>query len=176
MEVVGVRVELPTNTPILLLKERDGTRYLPIWIGTPEATAIALALEGIETARPLTHDLMKTLLDALGAEIERVDVTSLDEGTFYADLVIESEGEELTISARPSDAIALATRSGAPVFASKALLDEAGIEIHDDNEEAEIERFREFQCAGLTEIALKVYGEPEEAIRTIGQYIVPALK
>lgn len=144
MEVVGVRVELPTNTPILLLKERDGTRYLPIWIGTPEATAIALALEGIETARPLTHDLMKTLLDALGAEIERVDVTSLDEGTFYADLVIESEGEELTISARPSDAIALATRSGAPVFASKALLDEAGIEIHDDNEEAEIERFREF--------------------------------
>jgi bifunctional DNase/RNase len=144
MEVVGVRVELPTNTPILLLKERDGTRYLPIWIGTPEATAIALALEGIETARPLTHDLMKTLLDALGAELERVDVTSLDEGTFYADLVIESEGEELTISARPSDAIALATRSGAPVFASKALLDEAGIEIHDDNEEAEIERFREF--------------------------------
>ena len=144
MEVVGVRVELPTNTPILLLRERDGTRYLPIWIGTPEATAIALALEGIETARPLTHDLMKTLLDALGADIERVDVTSLDEGTFFADLVIESEGEELTISARPSDAIALATRSGAPVFASRELLDEAGIEIHDDTEEEEIERFREF--------------------------------
>jgi hypothetical protein len=144
MEVVGVRVELPTNTPILLLRERDGTRYLPIWIGTPEATAIALALEGIETARPLTHDLMKTLLDALGADIERVDVTSLDEGTFFADLVIEAEGEELTISSRPSDAIALATRSGAPVFASRALLDEAGIEIHDDTEEEEIERFREF--------------------------------
>ncbi len=144
MEVVGVRVELPTNTPILLLREREGTRYLPIWIGTPEATAIALALEGIETARPLTHDLMKTLLDALGADIERVDVTSLDQGTFYADLVIEADGEELTISSRPSDAIALATRVGAPVFASKALLDEAGIEIHDDTEEEEIERFREF--------------------------------
>ncbi len=144
MEVVGVRVELPTNTPILLLRERDGTRYLPIWIGTPEATAIALALEGIETARPLTHDLMKTLLDVLGADIERVDVTSLDQGTFFADLVIESDGEELTISSRPSDAIALATRAGAPVFASRALLDEAGIEIHDDTEEAEIERFREF--------------------------------
>ena len=95
MEVVGVRVELPTNTPILLLRERDGTRYLPIWIGTPEATAIALALEGIETARPLTHDLMKTLLDVLGADIERVDVTSLDNGTFFADLVIESDGEEM---------------------------------------------------------------------------------
>ena len=144
MEVVGVRVELPTNTPILLLRERDGTRYLPIWIGTPEATAIALALEGIETSRPLTHDLIKTLLDALGADIERVDVTSLDEGTFYAELVIEAEGEELTISSRPSDAIALATRSGAPVFAARELLDEAGIEIHDDTEEEEIERFREF--------------------------------
>ena len=144
MEVVGVRVELPTNTPILLLREREGTRYLPIWIGTPEATAIALALEGIETARPLTHDLMKTLLDALGADIERVDVTSLDQGTFFADLVIEADGEKLTISSRPSDAIALATKVGAPVFASKALLDEAGIEIHDDTEEEEIERFREF--------------------------------
>lgn len=144
MEVVGVRVELPTNTPILLLRERDGTRYLPIWIGTPEATAIALALEGIETARPLTHDLMMTLLDALGADIERVDVTSLDEGTFFADLIIESEGEQLTISSRPSDAIALATRAGSPIFASRELLDEAGIEIHDDSEEEEIERFREF--------------------------------
>ena len=110
MEVVGVRIELPTNTPILLLRERDGRRYLPIWIGTPEATAIALALEGVETARPLTHDLMMSLIDALGADIERVDVTSLDEGTFYADLVIESDGEQLTISSRPSDAIALATR------------------------------------------------------------------
>ncbi|MEN8113140.1 MAG: bifunctional nuclease family protein [Actinomycetota bacterium] len=144
MEVVGVRVELPTNTPILLLRERDGNRYLPIWIGTPEATAIALALEGIETARPLTHDLMKTLLDALGADIERVDVTSLDEGTFFAELVIESDGEELTISSRPSDAIALATRSGSPVFASPELLEEAGVEIHDEPEEEEIERFREF--------------------------------
>ena len=82
MEVVGVRIELPTNTPILLLRERDGRRYLPIWIGTPEATAIALALEGVETARPLTHDLMKSLIDALGADIERVDVTSHDEGPF----------------------------------------------------------------------------------------------
>lgn len=144
MEVVGVRVELPTNTPILLLRERDGNRYLPIWIGTPEATAIALALEGVETARPLTHDLMKTVLDSLGADVERVDVTALDDGTFFADLVLDSDGELLMISSRPSDAIALATRTGAPVFATRALLDEAGVEIHDDTEEAEIERFREF--------------------------------
>jgi bifunctional DNase/RNase len=144
MEIIGVRVELPTNTPILLLRERDGNRYLPIWIGTPEATAIALALEGVETARPLTHDLMKTLLDTLDADVERVDVTGLDEGTFFANLIIESDGEEYAISSRPSDAIALATRTGSPVYATKALLDEAGVEIHDDTEEAEIERFREF--------------------------------
>jgi len=144
MEVIGVRVELPTNTPILLLRERDGNRYIPIWIGTPEATAIALALEGVETARPLTHDLMKTLLDALGADIERVEVTGLREGTFYADLVIESDGEQITVSARPSDAVALATRTGAPVYATREVLEQAGLEIHDDTEEAEIERFREF--------------------------------
>ncbi len=144
MEILGVRVELPTNTPILLLRERDGNRYLPIWIGTPEATAIALALEGVETARPLTHDLLRTILEALGAAVERVNVTGLDEGTFFADLILGANGDQLTISSRPSDAIALATRTGAPVFASRALLDEAGVEIHDEDEEAEIEQFKEF--------------------------------
>ena len=146
VEVVidSIRVSLMSQQRIVILREQDEERYLPIWIGTPEATAIALALEGVETARPLTHDLMKSLIDALGADIERVDVTSLDEGTFYAHLVIESDGEQLTISSRPSDAIALATRAGSPVFASRELLDEAGVEIHDDTEEEEIERFREF--------------------------------
>lgn len=85
MEIIGVRVELPTNTPILLLRERDGSRYLPIWIGTPEATAIALALEGVETARPLTHDLLRTVVEALGADVEQVNVTGLEGGTFFAD-------------------------------------------------------------------------------------------
>ena len=98
MEIIGVRVELPTNTPILLLRERDGNRYLPIWIGTPEATAIALALEGVETARPLTHDLLRTILEALGADVEQVNVTGLDEGTFFADLILGADGDELTIS------------------------------------------------------------------------------
>ena len=146
VEVVidSIRVSLMSQQRIVILREIDNERYLPIWIGTPEATAIALALEGIETARPLTHDLMKTMLDALGADVERVDVMSLEEGTFFADLVIEAEGEEVTISSRPSDAIALATRSGSPVFAAKTLLEEAGVEIHDDSEEAEIERFKEF--------------------------------
>jgi bifunctional DNase/RNase len=144
MEIIGVRVELPTNTPILLLRERDGSRYLPIWIGTPEATAIALALEGVDTARPLTHDLLRTVVEALGADVEQVNVTGLEGGVFFADLVLGADGDELTISSRPSDAIALATRTGSPVYASRALLDEAGVEIHDEDEEAQIEQFKEF--------------------------------
>ena len=144
MELVGVRIELPTNTPILLLRERDGSRFLPIWIGTPEATAIALALEGVEPSRPMTHDLLKTVLSDLGANVTKVLITELRGGTFHADLVLERGDEELRISSRPSDAIALAARTGSPVFATESLLDEAGVEIHDEDEEDEIERFREF--------------------------------
>ena len=144
MEIVGVRIELPTNTPILLLREREGSRFLPIWIGTPEATAIALAMEGIEPKRPMTHDLLKIITENLGASVERVMITELRDGTYYADLVLGSGDDEVTISTRPSDAIALATRTGTDVFAERALLDEAGVEIRDADEEAEIERFREF--------------------------------
>ena len=144
MEVVGVRIELPTNTPILLLREQEGERFLPIWIGTGEATAIALAMEGVEPPRPMTHDLMKLLLDSLGSTVERVVVTDLQDGTFFADLVLQRDGEEVTISARPSDAIALATRTETPVFAARAVLDEGGVEIRDEGQEEEIERFREF--------------------------------
>lgn len=144
MELVGVRLELPTNTPILLLRETGGTRYLPIWIGTNEATAIALALEGVEPQRPLTHDLMKIITESLGASVDRVVVTSLSEGTFFADLVMKRDGEEVKVSSRPSDAIALAARTSTPVFASREVLDEVGVEIHDSAEEEEIERFREF--------------------------------
>ncbi len=144
MELVGVRLELPTNTPILLLRETGGSRYLPIWIGTTEATAIALALEGMEPQRPLTHDLMKLLIEALSGSVARVVVTNLTEGTFFADLVLVKGDEEVTVSARPSDAIALAARTETPLFAERSVLDEAGLEIHDSAEEEEIERFREF--------------------------------
>lgn len=144
LEIVGVRVELPTNTPILLLRERDGNRFLPIWIGTPEATAIALALEGVEPQRPMTHDLLVTLVGRLGGSVDRVVITHLEEGTFYADLVLTRDGEEIVVSSRPSDAVAVAVRTEAPVFAEAALLDEAGVEVHDEDEEEEIERFREF--------------------------------
>ncbi|MEE9183027.1 MAG: bifunctional nuclease family protein [Acidimicrobiia bacterium] len=145
LELVGVRIELPTNQPIVLLREVGGDRYLPIWIGAVEATAIAFALEGVEPQRPLTHDLLKDLTDGLGARVERVVVNDLREGIYYADLVLAVNGGEVVVSARPSDAIALAARTEALLFATPEVLEEAGVEIRDgQDEEAEVERFREF--------------------------------
>ena len=144
MDLVGIRIELPSNVPILLLRERDGAKYLPIWIGPNEATAIALALQGGEPQRPMTHDLLKLVLDGLKAEVVRVDVTELVSGTFFANLVMQRDGEELVISSRPSDAVAIAARTGAPVFADRELLDDVGVEIEEEGQEDEIERFREF--------------------------------
>lgn len=144
MELVGVRIELPTNQPIVLLRETGGTRFLPIWIGAVEATAIAYALEGVQPQRPLTHDLLKLITESLGAEVDRVVVTELRSGIYFADLVFTQNGQEVHVSSRPSDAIALAARSSAPLFAAPEVLEEAGVEIRDDDEEAEVERFREF--------------------------------
>jgi bifunctional DNase/RNase len=144
MELVGVRIELPTNVPILLLREGAGSRYLPIWIGPNEATAIALALQGVEPQRPMTHDLLKLVIEALDAAVARVDVTELAEGTFYANLVLERDGSEVVISSRPSDAIAIAARTNSPIFADRHLLETAGVEIEEEGQEEEIERFREF--------------------------------
>jgi bifunctional DNase/RNase len=138
--VVGVRVELPTNQPIVLLKEVDGERYLPIWIGAVEATAIAFAQQQIVTARPMTHDLMKDILEALGATLTAVHITDLQDGVFYANLVFDGGAE---VSARPSDSIALAMRMGVPLYAEESVLAEAGIPIADE-QETEVERFREF--------------------------------
>ncbi|MEE8486469.1 MAG: bifunctional nuclease family protein [Acidimicrobiia bacterium] len=144
MELVGIRVEMPTNTPIMLLRERDGDRYLPIWIGTPEATAIAMAHDGIRTKRPLTHDLVTALIEELGATVDSVIVTELRGGTFYADLTISVGDDVHHISSRPSDAVAIAVRTHAPLFADKDLLDEVGVYIHEHDDESEIEKFREF--------------------------------
>jgi bifunctional DNase/RNase len=144
MDLVGIRVELPTNTPIMLLREKGGDRYLPIWIGTPEATAIAMAHDGIQTKRPLTHDLMASLVEKLGATIDGVIVTELRGGTFYADIAVTIDGETHHISSRPSDAVAIAVRADAPLFADRDLLEEAGVHIQDESDEDEIEKFREF--------------------------------
>lgn len=140
LEVVGVRVEVPANQPIVLLRERDGDRFLPIWIGAAEATAIAFAQQGVVPARPLTHDLLKDVLDAVGRRLEEVRITELRDGVFYAVLVFDGGVE---VSARPSDAIALALRTESPVFGAAEVLDEAGLAIPDENQD-EVDRFREF--------------------------------
>ncbi|MBV1852998.1 bifunctional nuclease family protein [Catellatospora tritici] len=140
LSVIGVRVELPTNQPIVLLREVDGDRYLPIWIGAVEATAIAYEQQGVKPARPLTHDLLRDLLQALSAPLQAVEIVELKDSIFYADLLI---GESVRVSARPSDAIALALRVGAPVRCAERVLDEAGIIIPDEQED-EVEKFREF--------------------------------
>jgi uncharacterized protein len=153
MELIGVRVELPANQPIVLLKEKTGDRYLPIWIGAVEATAIAFALQGVETPRPLTHDLFVNVLGQLSVTLNAVHVTELRDGTFFAELHLSHPGGTAVVSARPSDAIALASRlDDIPLWAAEQVLDEAGLQIEatdDDGEQAAdaeeaVRRFREF--------------------------------
>lgn len=140
MRVVGIRVEQPQNSPVLLLREADGDRYLPIWIGQTEATAIVLEQQGVEPARPLTHDLITTLIGALGHRLIEVRIVDLQEGTFYADLVFE---RNVTVSARPSDSVAIALRAGVPIYAEESVLAEAGLVMPDERED-EVEKFKEF--------------------------------
>jgi bifunctional DNase/RNase len=150
MELVGVRVELPTNTPIVLLRETEGDRrVLPIFIGSPEATAIAFALEQVETPRPMTHDLIKNLLDELGVSIERIVVTELRDSTFFAEIHLSTNGRPHKVSSRPSDAIALAVRTGTTIFAEETVLSEAAYPAEATEEKGEeqeevVEQFREF--------------------------------
>jgi uncharacterized protein len=143
LSLVGVRVELPSNQPIVLLKEANGDRYLPIWIGAVEATAIAFALQGIQTPRPMTHDLMRSILEETAVRVDQILISELVDQTFYAIIKMSTDGEAREVSSRPSDAIALAVRINAPIFANEEVLEQAGIELKDD-EEAEVERFREF--------------------------------
>ncbi len=132
-----------SNQPVILLKEDEGLRILPIWIGHPEATAILIALEGIEPPRPMTHDLLLAALAAGGLVLERVEITRLDEGTFYAALILRGEDRTLAVDARPSDSIALASRTGCPVLVAEEVLNQAGI-VPDEQAEEEVERFRDF--------------------------------
>ena len=143
MELTGVRVELPTNQPIVLLRERGGERYLPIWIGAAEAAAIALSLQGVVTPRPMTHDLLKNILEDLTVEVQRIVVTELRDSTFYATIALQRGTDGFEVSSRPSDALALAVRMAVPIFAEEGVLDEASILIPGDEDE-EVEKFREF--------------------------------
>lgn len=150
MHVAGVRVELPTNTPVVLLCEIDGPRTLPIYVGTAEATSIAYALQGVVTPRPLTHDLIQLILETANVTLERVLVTELRDATYYAELHLLVAGELRTVSARPSDAMAIALRASAPIFAQDDLVDSEGIVLQqeepDNGEQDEelVAQFREF--------------------------------
>lgn len=149
MRVVGIRVEPPQNQPVLLLREVDGSRYLPIWIGQSEAASIALQQRGVEPPRPLTHDLVVNLFEAFGRTLEMVRITDMQEGTFYAELVFDGD---VVVEARPSDAIAIAMRSGAQIVAADDVLDDAGMLMPDEQSDGEpeaasddeVEAFREF--------------------------------
>lgn len=141
MNIIGVRVELPTNQPLILLKEKKGERVLPIWIGVSEAVAIALKLQDVKTARPMTHDLLKNILDELKIRAEKVVITEIVNGTFYATITLSSKSS-YEISSRPSDAIALAVRTNMPVYAEEKVLEEASIVL--ESVEEEIKRFRDF--------------------------------
>lgn len=152
MELVGVRIELPSNAPIVLLRETDGEgRLLPIFIGGAEAQAIALAMEEVETPRPMTHDLFKDVLDHLGVRLERIVVTELRDRTFFAELELAGGNGARRISSRPSDAVALAVRTGAPIFVADSVLDAAGHTVEPEDSEGDetpaeevLDQFREF--------------------------------
>ena len=149
MELIGVRVEMPTNAPMVLLRERaGGDRIIPIYIGAQEATAIALALDGVDTPRPMTHDLMRDLLEELSVDLVRVVVTGLHEKTFFAELHLNADDRTHVVSSRPSDAIALAVRTGTPIFAEEAVIEEVGFRESDPQEspqpEEVVEEFKEF--------------------------------
>lgn len=148
VEVVGVRVEMPSNSPIVLVRG-PGDLMLPIWIGPNEAAAIAMALQGVTAPRPLTHDLFVGTLEQLGTPLRSVRITRLEDGIFYGELVL-GEGDRTVVDARPSDAIALALRAGAPVLVADAVMAEAGVPVEEQDagepadEAEEVERFREF--------------------------------
>jgi bifunctional DNase/RNase len=150
----AVRVDLQSNTPVLLLTETEGLgRTLPIFIGAPEATAIAFAIQGVATPRPMTHDLLRDVVEILGAELERVVITELRAATYYAELHLRRAEHVLTVSSRPSDAVALAVRTSSPLFVSDELMDAEGILLPTEDEEGDGEarnpdelvgEFREF--------------------------------
>jgi bifunctional DNase/RNase len=137
--VESIRVSLVTNQRVVILKELEGERYLPIWIGHFEAEAIAMELQGVEAARPLPYDIMKSIIGDLGGKVRRILVTGLRDDVFYATIVIEAAGRQVEVDSRPSDAIALAVRTKVPIFVDESVLDKAGVLFGEDEEEAEAE-------------------------------------
>jgi hypothetical protein len=146
MVIYGVSFDLVGKQPIVLLKTADGNKFLPIWIGHPEAAAILMKLQGASTPRPMTHDLLADMLEQLDAEVTRITVTELRDNTFYASITVQQNGSEIEIDSRPSDAIAIAVRSDAPIFAAERVIEESAIEFEGEevNEEEIVDEFRKF--------------------------------
>ena len=146
MVVESVRVHMLSSRHVVILKETERDRYLPIWIGPWEASAIAMKLQGLTAERPLTHDLFAATLDELGARIDRVVISTLAEETYHARLYLEVDGRAFEIDSRPSDALALAVRSGAPIFAAEEVIAESAIEFEHEVEDQEevVEKFKDF--------------------------------
>ena len=150
MVIYGVSFDMVGKQPIVLLKTRDGNKFLPIWIGHPEAAAILMKLQGASTPRPMTHDLVTDILGQLDAQVVRITVTELKENTFYASITVQQNGSEVEIDSRPSDAIALAVRADAPIYAADDVIEESAIEFEEDAEpsdediEAKVSEFKQF--------------------------------
>jgi bifunctional DNase/RNase len=146
MVIYGVSFDMVGKQPIVLLKTVEGSKFLPIWIGHPEAASILMKLQGASTPRPMTHDLLCDMLGELEVRCTQVAVTELRENTFFASITLSINGRELEIDSRPSDAIALAVRSGAPIYAAEEVIAESAIEFEQSEEESEdvVEQFKEF--------------------------------
>ncbi len=146
MVIYGVSFDMVGKQPIVLLKTVEGSKFLPIWIGHPEAASILMKLQGASTPRPMTHDLLCDMLGELEVRCTQVAVTELRENTFFASITLSVNGRELEIDSRPSDAIALAVRSGAPIYAAEEVIAESAIEFEQSEEESEdvVEQFKEF--------------------------------
>src|SRR5215210_3463093 len=164
MDIYGVSFDLVGKQPIVLLKTKEGIRYLPIWIGQPEAAAILMKLQGASTPRPMTHDLVTDILGQLGAQVVRITVTELRENTFYAQITVQLDGTEIEVDSRPSDAIALAIRAEAPIFAADDVIEESGIEfegeeVTEEEIESRVSEFKQF----LDEVSPDEFAvEPED--------------
>lgn len=143
MLVHGINLDVVSNQPVVILKDLQSHYYLPIWIGQFEATSILMEIQGIKPSRPLTHDLLKTTMEALNAHLVRVIINDLVDGTFYARLNLTFQNEEIEIDSRPSDAIALAVRFGVPIYVAEEVIEQASI-VAEEGEEIQVEKFREF--------------------------------
>ena len=147
MVIYGVSFDLVGKQPIVLLKTAEGNKFLPIWIGHPEAAAILMKLQGASTPRPMTHDLVTDIIGQLDAQVVRITVTELKENTFYAQITVQQDGSEIEIDSRPSDAIALALRAEAPIFVADDVIEESAIEFEGEeveDQEQVVEKFKDF--------------------------------